>query len=54
MVIVVGLIGGALARLIVPGTDTPDIDWIPRVVPMVAAAVLVGIYVGVFGKKPSV
>jgi uncharacterized membrane protein YeaQ/YmgE (transglycosylase-associated protein family) len=80
--IVVGLIVGALARLIVPGTkglsiiatillgiagavvgslvyglvggtDTPGIDWIRLLIQVAAAAVFVGIYVGVVGKKSS-
>lgn len=81
--IVVGLIVGALGRLIVPGTkgmgmlptiglgilgavvgsliyglfggtDTPGIDWIRLVIQVVAAAIFVGLYVGVVGRKSSV
>jgi uncharacterized membrane protein YeaQ/YmgE (transglycosylase-associated protein family) len=80
--IVVGLIVGALARLIVPGTkgmsiiatillgiagaivgslvyglvggtDTAGIDWIRLLIQVAAAAVFVGIYAGVAGKKSS-
>ena len=78
--IIVGLIVGALARLIVPGTkgmsiiatillgiagavvgsliygffggtDTPGIDWIRLVIQVVTAAIFVGIYMGVAGRK---
>jgi uncharacterized membrane protein YeaQ/YmgE (transglycosylase-associated protein family) len=78
--IIVGLIVGALARLIVPGTkgmsiiatillgiagavvgsliygffggtDTAGIDWIRLVIQVITAAIFVGIYMGVAGRK---
>lgn len=80
--IIVGLIVGALARLIVPGTkgmsiiatillgiagavvgsliygffggtDTAGIDWIRLVIQVITAAIFVGIYMGVAGRKSN-